>query len=559
MNPSPRNTLVVWIAFGTCAAAAACIMIMHDSASQQDKIALLQHSAITRGTHPSVRWGWEQSNYTGWGTHTNRLVPIFTYGTLGAGEGIDLDSYTNENSAYRSEDELRRIFNGRLPEKTLNPDAGYMDQTDIFRIQQAALTAGRKHIFLVVFDGMDWQTLQASAVHNTQSVPYTSGRGTGTHFQEYDAGGTSQYAAVVTSPDNDGTESDVNQQSVQNPGGTRQGGYDFVVAGELPSSAPTAPKYYIGEPETEGVPTHAFTDSASSATSMTTGEKTFNGAIGVDRSGRPLGSVAHDAQDMGYKIGVVTSVPVSHATPAASYAHNVSRDDYQDISRDLLGLPSRMHPEQPLEGLDVVLGGGHGYLKDEDAEQGENYEPGNRYLADSDLAKSSIDAGGRYVVCERTAGEPGAALLAAAAERAASENLRLLGFFGVGPAKGHLPYQTANGDFKPTLGRNSTAENYSTADLSENPTLAQLTSAALRVLPNDKGFWLMVEAGDVDWANHDNNLDNSIGAVNSGDAAVRVITDWVEANSNWQESLLIITADHGHYLVIDDPTVLIAD
>ena len=41
----------------------------------------------------------------------------------------------------------------------------------------------------------------------------------------------------------------------------------------------------------------------------------------------------------------------------------------------------------------------------------------------------------------------------------------------------------------------------------------------------------MVEAGDVDWANHDNNLDNSIGAVNSGDDALRAVTDWVEAHA----------------------------
>ncbi|MBS0263009.1 MAG: alkaline phosphatase, partial [Planctomycetes bacterium] len=75
---------------------------------------------------------------------------------------------------------------------------------------------------------------------------------------------------------------------------------------------------------------------------------------------------------------------------------------------------------------------------------------------------------------------------------------------------------------------------------------------------NPKGFWLMVESGDVDWANHDNNIDNSIGAVNSGDAAVKTITNWVEKHSNWQESLLIVTADHGHYLVIEKPEALIA-
>lgn len=67
----------------------------------------------------------------------------------------------------------------------------------------------------------------------------------------------------------------------------------------------------------------------------------------------------------------------------------------------------------------------------------------------------------------------------------------------------------------------------------------------------------MVEPGDVDWANHDDNLDCSIGAVNSGDAAVKVITDWVEQHSNWQESLLIVTADHGHYFHFKNAELLI--
>jgi alkaline phosphatase len=75
---------------------------------------------------------------------------------------------------------------------------------------------------------------------------------------------------------------------------------------------------------------------------------------------------------------------------------------------------------------------------------------------------------------------------------------------------------------------------------------------------NPQGFWLMVEAGDVDWANHDNNIDNSIGAVLSGDAAVKVVTDWVERHSNWNETVLIVTADHGHYLVVQKPELLAA-
>ena len=66
----------------------------------------------------------------------------------------------------------------------------------------------------------------------------------------------------------------------------------------------------------------------------------------------------------------------------------------------------------------------------------------------------------------------------------------------------------------------------------------------------------MVESGDVDWANHNNNIDNSIGAVLSGDDAVKVITNWVEKNSNWEDSLLIVTADHGHYFQLKKPNLL---
>src|SRR5690606_15082621 len=133
----------------------------------------------------------------------------------------------------------------------------------------------------------------------------------------------------------------------------------------------------------------------------------------------------------------------------------------------------------------------------------------------------------------------------------------LLGFYGYGPGAGHLPFQTADGNYDPTIGRQKKAEVYNEADLHENPTLADMTRAALQVLEKDPdGFWLMVEPGDVDWANHDNNLDNSIGAVNSGDAAVRVLAEWVEKNSSWDETVMIVTADHGHYLFLDRPELL---
>jgi len=254
----------------------------------------------------------------------------------------------------------------------------------------------------------------------------------------------------------------------------------------------------------------------------------------------------------------VTSVPFNHATPAAAYAHNVSRNDYQDLARDMLGLRSISHPKNPLPGLDVVLGGGYGMRKPLDFGQGTNYVSGNRYLSDADRKSIDVNNGGRYAVALRTTGQYGGKILMDAARKAATNRTRLLGFFGVSTNGGHLPFQTANGDYQPAPGRRRRAEIYSEADLRENPTLAQMTTAAITVLSkNRNGFWLMVEAGDVDWANHDNNLDNSIGAVNSGDRAFQTIVDWVETNSNWRESLVILTADHGHYLFLDQPELLI--
>ena len=83
--------------------------------------------------------------------------------------------------------------------------------------------------------------------------------------------------------------------------------------------------------------------------------------------------------------------------------------------------------------------------------------------------------------------------------------------------------------------------------------MAEMTSAALTVLEkNELGFYLMVEAGDVDWANHQNNIDNSIGSVFSGDDAFKTIVQWVEENSNWDETQLIVTADHGHLFFMDN-------
>ncbi len=520
-----------------------------------DIIKQLQTEAVTSNNSPLGYWGTDPEKYCGWKNHSNRLIPVYTFGTKGAGKGIDLNSYRGKNSVYRSEDALRKIY-GFLPENTVDPKAKFMDQTNIADIQTAAAAAGKKHIFLVVFDGMDWQTTQAAAIYNSGQV-YTKGKGAGTHFQDYTAEGTAQFSFMVTSPHNQGSDGDADSQTVKNPGGTIRGGYNAEAAGATPWTKPADPEYLIAKPA-KGSPDHAYTDSSSSASSMTAALKTYNGGINVDANGAPVTTIAHRLQEQGFAVGAVSSVPISHATPAAAYAHNVTRQDYQDLTRDMIGLPSIQHPNHPLPGMDVVIGGGFGTEKPTGKDQGANYVAGNIYMTDADLMAVDIKNGGKYVTAVRTAGENGAQVLASAAAWAKTGNHRLLGFFGLGQYNGHLPFQTADGNYDPAPGVGKTAEVYSAADINENPTLQQMTEAAIQVLAakQSKGFWLMVEAGDVDWANHDDNIDCSIGAVNSGDKAVKSITDWVEQNSNWQESLLIVTADHGHMWNLLDPSLL---
>ncbi|WP_437188166.1 alkaline phosphatase [Planctomicrobium sp. SH668] len=519
-----------------------------------DHIRELQTNAIEDGKSVLGHWGWDPENYLAWGSHSNRLIPVYTYGTLNAGAGIQLDSYKGANSPYASEEKLKALYD-YVPYGTLNPSPEYFDQTNVFDIQKAALKAGKKHIILVVFDGTDWQTTWIAAIHKSKGVNYTSGRGSGLHLQDYQANGTTEFGYMVTAPWCTDSEVDLNTQKVVSVDTKLRGGYAYETAGEFPWSEPFDLKYLISKAELPEL-RQSYTDSACSAASMTTGIKSYNASINVRVDSSQADSIAHLAQRQGYKVGVVTSVPICHATPGAAYSHNVHRDDYQDITRDLLGLPSVSHPSEPLPGVDVLIGCGAGVERAKDDGQGNNWIPGNPYLTFEDRLKIDVRNGGKYVVAERTSGVMGIEELKEKGELAKEQNQRLFGFFGT--QYSHLPFRTADGQYDPTIGRSKKAETYTDADIKENPTLAQMAEVALDVLNKDSApFWLMVEAGDVDWANHDNNIDNSIGATLSGDAAVKVVTDWVEKNSSWDETVMIVTADHGHYLVVEKPELLV--
>jgi alkaline phosphatase len=518
-----------------------------------DRIRDMQIAAEATGSAAWGHWGDQSEKYVVWSNHSNRLIPVYTF-------GMTLAGVSGTNSPYRDAARLESLY-GRLPAHTLNPAAEYFDQTDVYRLQLAAADAGKKYIVLVVFDGMDWHTTRTASIATLGRVAYDAGRGTGFGFQDY-RGAPTDFGYCVTSPANDGTKVDVDAQAVKNPGGETPGGYDAARGGSTPWDPRVNLRYLIGRDRV-----HAVTDSAASATSLCSGRKTYNDAINVGSDGGHLEPIARTLQARGYAVGAVTSVPVSHATPACAYANNVSRDDYQDIARDLLGERSIAHREAALPGLDVLIGGGDRVRVEKEADQGRNFEPGLKYVADSTLAALDAAHGGRYVVARRTAGQRGADVLAAAACTAIAGRQRLFGFFGA--AEGHLPFRTADGDFNPAAAvadpaadrlrkKYGGAIHYTPADIAENPTLAEMATTAMDVLASRGPFWLMVEAGEVDWASHANNIDTAIGAVQSGDAAFRAVVDWIERHDAWDESAVIVTSDHGHLFVLTDPAAFAA-
>ena len=510
------------------------------------------------------------SNHT---SHSNRMVPVYVFG-----KKADLGAVMGENSRYRDPEKIKQVY-GFLPENTVNPRAVYADQSDLYRVQKEAVARGAKHLFIVWFDGLDWPTTQAAAIVKSGKV-YTEGKGSGLVFQDYSASGSAQYGFVVTSPTHDKSLQDVDRQLVSIPPDSMGGGYDARIAGPNPWTLGPLGSQALGyikgqsadEADRAGVRAagrilHAYTDSSQSAGELVSGVKSYNSGLNITDDSRLVPTLFQELQDQGWKTGTVTSVPFCHASPAGMYVQNVERDDYQDIARAMLGLPgiiqearqARLYP-----GLDVVIGTGFGIPTNERnlKIQGANGVPGKLFLTDADRAAIDAKNGGKYVCAQTEAGTSGRQAILRAAATAARNGGRLFGFFGT-PTLDHLPYRTADGryDPAPSLDRKGNpipAETYSASDLESQPTLAQMTDAALTVLsarPSQK-FVLFIEAGDVDFALHANNLDNAIGAVYSGEEAVQTVIRWVETHSNWDDSVLIVSSDHGHYLVVDDAQAL---
>ena len=297
-------------------------------------------------------------------------------------------------------------------------------------------------------------------------------------------------------------------------------GYDWRQGGRAPyplDDPPTAGDYFLT------LPNPYATDSASAATAMVTGHKTVKGAIAWgpgtagEGQGGPLPTLAELLRArLGFAIGIVSTVPFSHATPAALVSHSPRRDDFPALAAQILG---ETRPE-------VVIGGGF---------PGPSGTPDYQYLSRETHAQVKADPD--YLVVERQPGVEGGVSLLEAAQVAAGSGRKLFGLFG-GP----------QGSFESPLAHDLPGTPLLTRATVENPLLRDAVLAALRVLTQDPdGFLLLAEQGDSDWANHANDFRRMIGTVWDLHEAVQTVIDYVNRPGDgmtWVNTLLLVASDH---------------
>ena len=229
-------------------------------------------------------------------------------------------------------------------------------------------------------------------------------------------------------------------------------------------------------------------DSASTATSIATGRKTYSGMINVDITGaeefETIAEKLHSQQ--GYKVGIISSVNLNHATPAAFYAHQASRNNYYEIGQELVD-----------SGFEYFAGGG---LK---KVTGPNKDQESLY----DLAEA---AGYKVTFTQEDA----------QAVTAQDEKVILI--------DEHLA--------------DSDAMAYDMDRQEEQWALADYVAKGIEVLDNDTGFFMMCEGGKIDWACHANDAGATVTDTLALADAVQVAMDFAQEHP--AETLILVTGDH---------------
>ena len=226
-----------------------------------------------------------------------------------------------------------------------------------------------------------------------------------------------------------------------------------------------------------------ITDSASAATAMSSGVKTYNAAIAVDNDKSEVKTVLEAAKERGKSTGLVATSEITHATPASFGAHDESRKNMNAIADDYF--KERINGKHK---IDVLLGGGKS----------------NFVRPDVDLTKAFQKDGYSYVTdLNQLQGD---------------KNKQVLGLF----ADGGLPKR---------IDREHSV-----------PSLEQMTNAAItRLDSNKKGFFLMVEGSQIDWAGHDNDIVGAMSEMEDFERAFKAAIDFAKKDKH---TLVVATADH---------------
>lgn len=267
-------------------------------------------------------------------------------------------------------------------------------------------------------------------------------------------------------------------------------------------------------------------DSAPTATAMNTGIKTKNDmlnivdtvavddcAAGVDPANMAT-TFARIASDMGKSVGVLSTARITHATPAAVYSHSVNRD-WEDDSAIPEGCAQLDIAAQLVEGMtsgviDIAMGGGRTHFLPEDVTDEEG-EAGSR--TDGRNLVEEIEAlGGQYAFDTES-------FLALTA----GSNAPVLALF----ESSHMQYEF---------------------DRTNEPSLAEMTEAAITALDaNPEGYFISIEGGRVDHANHAGNLHRAVSDGVAFAQAVQMAMDMTDP----AETLIIVTADHEHAIAFN--------
>ncbi|QYJ67885.1 alkaline phosphatase [Flavobacterium litorale] len=232
------------------------------------------------------------------------------------------------------------------------------------------------------------------------------------------------------------------------------------------------------------------TDSAAGCSAWGAGFRVNNGSLNVGPNGEQYLPILQKFKAAGKKVGCITTVPITHATPAGFCINSDSRNSQPQIAEDYLKI-----------GFDIMMGGGDKYFNPEKRDD------------NKDLYTAYKNKGWQIA---RTTKEM----------MQTTNNKPILGVFG----EDAMPY---------SIDRRSSDKLTSTT-----PTLAEMTNKAINHMKDgEKGFVLQVEAGKVDWGAHSNDIGALLYDQVAFDDAIKVAIDFAEEDG---ETLVIITTDHGN-------------